>query len=293
MARRRTQPPPFDVMRHLAQLARHVLPLFVLVAAGLFIAFMAWNPTMSDAPTSSADAPRRVGLLPVEAVAGKTGPLPFDPAFALPRPIDLVRVPVAARFDAPLGSPLGALTYNAQPFLTEGHLGDDLNGIGGDNSDLGDPVYAAADGVAVFSGFAGDGWGQVVTVAHRLPDGRQVETLYGHLEQVRVPVGAIVRRGERIGRVGNASGRYLAHLHFEVRDGISTDPGRGYGPDPQGRQPAEAFVAAHRGAPEDQQNRPLGGDWDTQLPQPEDAGGAGEASLRIRTVAEPPTPAKP
>lgn len=293
MARRRTQPPPFDVMRHLSQLVRHVLPLLVLVAAALFIAFMVWNPTMSDDPTADADAPRRVGLLPVASPQGGDEAPPFDPAFALPRPIDLVRVPVAARFDAPLGSPLGALSYNAQPFLTAGHLGDDLNGIGGDNSDLGDPVHAAADGVAIFSGPAGEGWGNVVTVAHRLPDGRLVETLYGHLEQVRVPAGALVRRGERIGRVGNARGRYLAHLHFEVRSGISPDPGRGYGPLPQGREPAEAFVSAHRGAPEDRQNEPIGGEWDTQLPRPEDPTGADGPSLRIRTVTEPPPPAKP
>jgi len=75
-----------------------------------------------------------------------TRPTHLDPAFQIPSPFELASLPVATRFDFPLGSEHGALTYNAQHFTENHHLGDDLNGIGGENSDLGDPIYAVADG---------------------------------------------------------------------------------------------------------------------------------------------------
>src|SRR5438045_7794526 len=75
-----------------------------------------------------------------------TRPTDLSPAFQFPSPFELVSLPVARRFDFPLGSEHGALTYNAQRFTENHHLGDDLNGIGGENSDLGDPIYAVADG---------------------------------------------------------------------------------------------------------------------------------------------------
>jgi hypothetical protein len=36
-----------------------------------------------------------------------------------------------------------AMAYNARRFTENHHLGDDLNGIGGEGSDLGDPIYVA------------------------------------------------------------------------------------------------------------------------------------------------------
>src|ERR1700676_103618 len=84
-----------------------------------------------------------------------TRPNRVDPAFQLPLPLDLASLPTAARFDFPLGSENGAMSYNAQPFTQNHHLGDDLNGIGGENSDLGDPVHAVADGRVLLAGEGG------------------------------------------------------------------------------------------------------------------------------------------
>src|SRR6266481_1825760 len=75
-----------------------------------------------------------------------TRPKYVDPGFRIPSSIELASLPTATRFDFPLGSENGAMAYNAQRFTENHHLGDDLNGIGGEDSDLGDPIYAVADG---------------------------------------------------------------------------------------------------------------------------------------------------
>lgn len=188
-----------------------------------------------------------------------TEPKPFDPAFLRLSPAEIAALPLAVRFDHPLGSQNAALTYNAQPFRTTRHLGDDLNGIGGENSDLGDPVYAAGAGRVVFAGVAGPGWGNMVILAHRVadPDGEHIiQTVYAHLDQIVAKGGQLVERGDRIGNVGTAGGLYFAHLHFEVREGPYVNPSVGYADSPLNRLSPEHFLAAHRGAPPEQLNPP-------------------------------------
>jgi len=46
---------------------------------------------------------------------------------------------LADAFDYPVGKPDAKQYYNAQPFGKNYHLGDDWNGKGGGNTDLGDP----------------------------------------------------------------------------------------------------------------------------------------------------------
>jgi murein DD-endopeptidase MepM/ murein hydrolase activator NlpD len=161
-------------------------------------------------------------------------------------------LPVAVRFDMPLGSQHGAFTYNARPFRIARHLGDDLNGIGGENSDLGDAVFAAGAGRVVYTGMPGAGWGKMIIVAHRLPDGDEegpvVQTMYAHLDEILVKNGQMVQRGEKIGTVGTAEGAYLAHLHFEVRQGPYINPAEGYADTPLNRLSPEKFISARRGA---------------------------------------------
>ncbi len=95
------------------------------------------------------------------------------------------------------------------------HYGIDIAGK------RGTPVFAAADGHVVFSGWTYDD-GNMLIIAH---DGGYM-TVYKHNQMLLTSVQAIVRRGEAVALLGE-SGRTSAgpHLHFEVwRDGVPRDP---------------------------------------------------------------------
>jgi murein DD-endopeptidase MepM/ murein hydrolase activator NlpD len=184
----------------------------------------------------------------------------LDPPFQIPSPLELAALPTATRFDFPLGSENGALSYNAQPFTQNRHLGDDLNGIGGENSDLGDPVYAVADGRVSVAHEGGPGWGNVIIVLHAYRDReagerKYVQSYYAHVEEMLVHSGDEVRRGQQIATVGTANGKYLAHLHFEMREFMTPFIGPGYRQETRGWLNPSAFIKAHRGATEDDVGR--------------------------------------
>ncbi|MEY2558377.1 MAG: hypothetical protein QOE34_1802 [Verrucomicrobiota bacterium] len=185
-------------------------------------------------------------------------PTEIDPAFQIVPPLFLASLPTAARFDFPLGSENGALAYNAQPFTQNRHLGDDLNGIGGENSDLGDPIYAVADGRVLLAREGGPGWGNVIIVLHACEENgarKYVQSYYAHVDEILVEPKQRVRRGEQIATVGTANGRYWAHLHFEMRDFTTPFVGAGYRDDTRGWIDPTAFIASHRGAAEDDVGR--------------------------------------
>ncbi|MDB6056374.1 MAG: family peptidase [Verrucomicrobiales bacterium] len=187
-----------------------------------------------------------------------TRPNRVDLAFQFPSPLELAGLPTASRFDFPMGSEHGALTYNAQRFTENRHLGDDLNGIGGENSDLGDPIYAVADGRVLLARDGGPGWGNVIIVLHAYLDQEQrkfVQSYYAHVETMLVHAGDKVQRGQQIATVGTGNGRYLAHLHFEMREFTTPFIGPGYREDTRGWVNPTGFIQAHRGAPEDDVGR--------------------------------------
>ncbi|MEM7697930.1 MAG: M23 family metallopeptidase [Verrucomicrobiota bacterium] len=245
-----------DMKQHLEELYRIFLPIFVLVATlfiGAFVLIRKCSETSPGEKFIAAPEAARIGLLkPGEEAV-------FDPAFAIASPIELVRAPTAVHWSAPVGSEHAALTYNANPFLTDRHLGDDINGIGGWNSDLGDPVRATADGLVSYAGWAGPGWGNVVILLHELPDGKVIQSFYGHLEKIDVAIGRQLRRGDFVGTIGTADGRYLAHLHFEVRVYDSIDPGVGYADSRLGRLAGELMLGKWRNRPDDRLSEPVSG----------------------------------
>ncbi|MEM7348104.1 MAG: peptidoglycan DD-metalloendopeptidase family protein, partial [Chloroflexota bacterium] len=128
-------------------------------------------------------------------------------------------------FDFPVGKPNAEAYYVASGLVDPSyraelgfwHTGEDWNGIGGRDTDLGDPVYAVAHGL-VITAKPFSTWGNIVLLEHILPTGRKVWSQYAHLNDRFVKKGDIVRRGEVIGTIGKGGDhRYLAHLHFEIR----------------------------------------------------------------------------
>lgn len=93
------------------------------------------------------------------------------------------------------------------------HPGHDLNAGPRGDSDKDMPVKACADGEVVFALPGIKGWGKVVVIHHPI---QKVWTRYGHLLDMNVKVGQIVKEGEVIGSVGNGEGIYSYHLHFDM-----------------------------------------------------------------------------
>ena len=84
----------------------------------------------------------------------------------------------------------------------------------------GDPVRATANGKVVSSGWSG-GYGRMVEVDH----GNGLSTRYGHLSEISVRIGDVVRIGQVIGAVGSTGRSTGPHLHYETRiDGEAVDP---------------------------------------------------------------------
>lgn len=133
---------------------------------------------------------------------------------------DTASVRLADGFGLPVGLGEGKKYYKARGMRPNGHLGEDWNGVGGGNTDLGDPVYATANGLVVYARDFRSGWGNVVIVRHAYQEGlgvRYVDSLYGHLDRISVKEGQRVDRGDKVGTIGTAHGQYPAHLHFEMR----------------------------------------------------------------------------
>jgi murein DD-endopeptidase MepM/ murein hydrolase activator NlpD len=122
-----------------------------------------------------------------------------------------LRKPVAGDIDE--SSPFGV---RMDPFVHEAamHTGIDFRG------DAGDPIRATAAGSVTIAGSSG-GYGKMVEIDH----GNGLVTRYGHLSEIDVTVGDIVRAGGVVGKLGSTGRSTGPHLHYEVRvKGEAVDP---------------------------------------------------------------------
>ncbi len=116
-------------------------------------------------------------------------------------------------FTLPTGSYAVSGWYFGDP-RNPGHIGLDYK------CRMGDPIYAADNGVVVFAGWGG-GYGNLVRVRH----GNGYETYYAHFSGFAVGCGQPVYQGQVLGYCGSTGWSTGAHLHYEIRlNGVPQNP---------------------------------------------------------------------
>ena len=133
----------------------------------------------------------------IESVAKKAG----DMAACIPSVPPVVPDRSTYRISSSFG-------YRSDPFTgrKKRHTGIDFA------CEVGNGIYATADGVVETVRSGSYGYGKYVIVDH----GFGYKTRYAHLSRINVESGTVVRRGTLIGLSGNSGRSSGPHLHYEV-----------------------------------------------------------------------------
>lgn len=106
------------------------------------------------------------------------------------------------------------------------HKGIDIAG------DVGEPVFAIANGEVIYASDGMSGYGNVVIVRHD----QNLTSLYAHNSELKVHQGDQVKQGFQIALLGNTGHSTGPHVHFEIRDGATPI-------DPRGRLPESKLAS--------------------------------------------------
>jgi murein DD-endopeptidase MepM/ murein hydrolase activator NlpD len=88
-------------------------------------------------------------------------------------------------------------------------------------ADVGEPVYAIADGEVIYAGDGLRGYGNVVILRHD----RKTSSLYEHNSELKVKVGDQVKQGTVVSLLGSTGHSTGPHVHFEIRNGdVAVNP---------------------------------------------------------------------
>ena len=90
--------------------------------------------------------------------------------------------------------------------VSRSHDGIDIAGLG-----CGSPIYATNSGTVIFAGW-GTGYGNEIEISH----GNGIVSTYAHLNSIYVSTGQQVKKGDRIGAMGNTGYSFGCHLHFQT-----------------------------------------------------------------------------
>jgi hypothetical protein len=104
--------------------------------------------------------------------------------------------------------------YHGKKIDQQVHLGFDLSDV------TNGPVSAANDGRVVWAADLGI-YGNCVVLDH----GYSLQSIYGHMRQIDVKVGDMVKKGQKMGIAGETGLARGVHVHFSMQvDGVQTNP---------------------------------------------------------------------
>lgn len=116
--------------------------------------------------------------------------------------------PIIAKYNTPSSGNLNGLAKGLP------NKGIDISG------QVGDPIFAAADGEVVYAGNGLLGYGNLVIINHS----EHYLSAYAHNRKILVEEGQIIKIGQKIAEMGSSESQQIK-LHFEIRkDGQSVDP---------------------------------------------------------------------
>ncbi|MBA3696086.1 MAG: M23 family metallopeptidase [Methylotenera sp.] len=207
-----SQPKPDLAIKNITSLNNLSKPLAPSVSSKPLPAYSG-GPLVRDAPLSEADLQRKIAEL--------TAMIDFQTEHLSELEAKLLQQSVL-KDTLPNNSPILA-AYNSSSF---GWRLDPFNGHKAFHegldfpANIGDPIYAAADGIVSASEQTPD-YGKLVKIDH----GSGLETRYAHASKLLVKVGERVEKGQKIAEVGNTGRSTGPHLHYEIRlNGNALDP---------------------------------------------------------------------
>jgi murein DD-endopeptidase MepM/ murein hydrolase activator NlpD len=112
----------------------------------------------------------------------------------------------------------GSLRWPLDAYIVSSEFGDRWGKLhkGMDMAaDVGEPVYAIADGEVIYAGDGLRGYGNAVILRHD----RKTSSLYAHNSELKVKQGDHVTQGTLIALLGSTGHSTGPHVHFEIRDG--------------------------------------------------------------------------
>ena len=112
--------------------------------------------------------------------------------------------PSRLHFQIPVEKAILSQTY--KPHHRKAHLGIDLK------ANKGSPVLSIEKGFVVYVGQQFTGYGKVIIIEH----GWDWTSLYAHLDRFQVHLGQKIKKGQKIGTVGNTGRSTGTHLHLEL-----------------------------------------------------------------------------
>ncbi len=126
-----------------------------------------------------------------------------------------------------MGKPDAVGYHKARGLTPNGHLGEDWDGDGGGNTDLGDPIYVIGHGIVVlardmrWAGATSSSCATPTASRRKAARSRRSTAFTATWTRSSSSEGEQVTRGQQIATMGTAHGLYDAHLHFEIRKNIT------------------------------------------------------------------------